>query len=532
MQTNRETLFRNFQNTKKEAMNNPLRIFMINWRQEHLPLAEKLSRENIDIVYWAWSGENNKDWPQLQRLFPNIIIHSYDEIFRFLPAKGIDPSRFAPVGKSLLSKLAECESEVMTMMTRMDHSWSGMPIHLKKRLYYEMVKYWSGVLLALNPDCVIHSCVPHNGGSDYVLYCLCRLWQIKQFYFHFTFVGARSLIIDSREDGCIPLESDYEKNLSRNIRIEELDEDIRDEYLKHTDKNKDAIPVFMKGLIHNYVQKKEANRVNRICRFLWDGCRMVFRSVFKRPKLVAFQDMGRMELFLNKIRWKLHISNLKREYYRLIDTNLLLSQPYVYLPLQYQPEASSSPLGDVFADQLLLAKILDFCLPQGWKIYVKEHHVIQWNYDIAKTYRARPSGYYQDLAKLSNVRIVSPDIPSFDLISSSKAVATCTGTAAWEAVLRGIPALAFGYPWFMHCPGIFRVQDAEACRKALSDIQGGKVAINRQNTINYLYFLGKHALKAATDSSKLEGTGVSMEESLNFLFEGIVSRLKENRVEI
>ena len=45
-----------------------------------------------------------------------------------------------------------------------------------------------------------------------------------------------------------------------------------------------------------------------------------------------------------------------------------------------------------------------------------------------------------------------------------------TGTAAWESIMRGKPAVVLGYPWFQNAPGILRVESVEECRRAFEKI--------------------------------------------------------------
>ena len=112
-----------------------------------------------------------------------------------------------------------------------------------------------------------------------------------------------------------------------------------------------------------------------------------------------------------------------------------------------------------------MIEILAAVVPNNWLIYVKEHPY-QWLPRGAKYFDYRYAGFYEKIQRIKNVRLVPVTTDTFTLIERAQTVATITGTAGWEAVLRGKSALCFGYSWYRHCPGIWRVNDAATCRAA------------------------------------------------------------------
>ena len=65
---------------------------------------------------------------------------------------------------------------------------------------------------------------------------------------------------------------------------------------------------------------------------------------------------------------------------------------------------------------------------------VKEH---------VKALGRRPKEFYKQITDLRNVVIADPSHLGLEYINKSKAVACITGTAAWEAVVSGIPVISF-----------------------------------------------------------------------------------------
>ena len=120
--------------------------------------------------------------------------------------------------------------------------------------------------------------------------------------------------------------------------------------------------------------------------------------------------------------------------------------PYIYVPLHLQPEMTTSALGGIYRDQLLMLEHLHQLLPCGWKIFVKENP--------KQGPFARGALFFHRLNRLQNVTMVPSDTDTKQLTKNSKLVATVTGTAAWEATQMGIPAITFGHAWFNSLPGI------------------------------------------------------------------------------
>ncbi len=137
-----------------------------------------------------------------------------------------------------------------------------------------------------------------------------------------------------------------------------------------------------------------------------------------------------------------------------------LDLPFVYFPLHLQPEMTTDTWGLDYGDQLLAIEELAAALPEGMLIYAKENPV--------QTRFMREDSFYRRLRMIPNLRYVSPEVPSFELIRRSRCVATISGTAGWEAALMGKGAIHFGVAWYSSLPGVFRWQGAETLQQALA----------------------------------------------------------------
>lgn len=124
---------------------------------------------------------------------------------------------------------------------------------------------------------------------------------------------------------------------------------------------------------------------------------------------------------------------------------LLPDEDYVFYPLHYEPEIALLLVAPFFTDQINLIKQIARSLPVGFTLAVKEHPQMV-------DYRLR--SYYQELKKIPNVKLISPEVVSFDLLKKAKLVTTITGTVGWEGVQLGRPVITFGHVFYNTLSGV------------------------------------------------------------------------------
>jgi Capsule polysaccharide biosynthesis protein len=197
--------------------------------------------------------------------------------------------------------------------------------------------------------------------------------------------------------------------------------------------------------------------------------------------------------------------------YQRVARPITTSQPYIYVPLHYQPEESTSPLGGVYVDQLLVVELLSKTVPNGWLVVVRENP-FQFN-KRGSGEMSRPLEFYRRMEALQNVRLASFDVSPFDLIDRARAVATVTGTSGWEAVVRGVPALVFGTAWYLECEGVFTVAKLEHCREALRKIAAGYKP-DRAKVKLFLTALEKVGFRGYTTPDLRDMAGISAAQNV------------------
>lgn len=164
-----------------------------------------------------------------------------------------------------------------------------------------------------------------------------------------------------------------------------------------------------------------------------------------------------------------------------------INDKYIYIPLHYQPEMTTSPMGGIFANQLLMIQVLAFYLPKGYYVYVKEHPL--------QKYKHRDIHFYAEILKLSNVKLIPITTNSYELLDHSIAVATVTGTAGWEGLFKDKPFLMFGYHIYQYAPGVYPIRSNADCENALKSILSESQSINRNELKKFMLHIEKNAIK-------------------------------------
>ncbi|MGR3837916.1 MAG: capsular polysaccharide export protein, LipB/KpsS family [Cognatishimia sp.] len=133
------------------------------------------------------------------------------------------------------------------------------------------------------------------------------------------------------------------------------------------------------------------------------------------------------------------------------DQEVDLNGDFVYFPLHVQPEMTTASLSHRFRDQAYAIERLADMLPDGVRILVKENP--------KQGACMRGPLFFHRLKRIPSVTILPSWADTNALEASAKFVATITGTAGWEAVRSGTPALVFGKAWYRKMPGVFEFSE-------------------------------------------------------------------------
>lgn len=457
-------------------------------------LISELEKRSYEVVYWVGlaDGHENK--------FKGIF-HEHYAAWAGSPAKGVDLSEFLPPNKELIKKFHETESTILTMMNK---RFGHMCVDERKHMYYNILQYWHGVIKKYKPDMIIFPTLPHTV-YNYIIYAIAKIFNINMVMFENSEVSDDILLYHDWKDGCMALQKRIRENKGKKISIENLSPGLQNYYYKQVDPKIDSTPFYIK-----YQKKRDSGF-----------------GLFKKRFNIAVNSIKNGTIFRKILLFfaKQFKPNLKKEYLKLqVEPNF--EKKFVYVPLHYQPERTSSPQGDIFVDQILMIETIAASLPDDWIIYVKEHPSQWWLKTGINYSSCRYPGYYGRIARLKNVFLVPIFTNTYDLINKSQVVITLTGTACWEALMRSKPVIMFGYPWYRDCPALFMVDSMESCREALKKIKEG-FKVDHQDIITFLKSLDEVAIKGYFEVAIDKSSKITIEQSRRNIAQAIIAEVEK-----
>lgn len=362
-----------------------------------------------------------------------------------------------PLDAEVLDKMSRFEPEALKMLERagrLQDSAEGRMIQ-----YHQHVRYWNTFLDKAQIDLLFLAGVPHEI-YDYFLFRLCQIKEIP------VILGTWLPFLASHR--IMPLKGSYEIfDETIAARIEEYKAAYKTEgdvqLGEAAQKEYDLFHGASKQNFNPYYPHNELSQY-------WN----VFKSEFKRAKSDSFARIPR------HIKAKREINSLLRYYARLAEKPDL-SVPYIYFPLHYQPEMTTSPSGGWFVHQYLAIQMLSYHAPPGVWVYVKEHPAMKSIYTST-----RVAAHYDLLVKLKNVKLVPLETDTIELTKRAAAVSSITGSVGYEAMYQHKPYIMFGNQAMRYGPGTLNVRNNEDCRRAMARIFDGGVTYDDRDVKIFL----------------------------------------------
>ena len=442
-----------------------------------------------------------------------------------MPA-GLEVNPFK-VDETILSKYREEELICLEMSDRMDQGYSFSRPE-RERLYIQSLNLWLSAIELLQPEFIIMPDTPHSV-VEYVLYAVAKKSGIKVLMFSQVPAIERVLAYSDYKNISANIKLEYEK-----LKITKQDVLLSEDLVSYVEKYQQGYSAVMPKYLKKRLQKSSTmSNFEKLQKFSSDVFRfkryagalndriVLLRNKFNSATVALFNDKAPGNYLkmpyqalestdgLDAKQWRRYKNKaqsykemLLQEYKKYSSSFGNLKEKYIYVPLHYQPERTTCPEGGRYSNQILLIRVIASCLPENWKVVVKENP----SQLLPKTLhgeRARYPYYYEDISAIPNVKLINMDTDPFALIKNCEAVATITGTTGWEALLNGKPVLCFGYAWYQGCEGVFNISDLESCQSAINSLLKGIVVPN-EKVLTFLYALDKHSFKGFLNLKRYE----------------------------
>ncbi|WP_276866665.1 hypothetical protein [Bacteroides heparinolyticus] len=501
-----------------------------------LKVAKALERERrIAPVYWigdiASVDADSVDEEMTRKVYPTMPFQRYFDAWR-----GVFPEEIEKKAAEtyfdidFIRQFSSEELQALSMMDRLDYDRHSFIYMERERYYISLVKKWLACFDIYKPDMVISAVNPHRV-FDYVLYLVCKYKGVRFVSFQWSIEAGRIYPLEdfSNKDALKRLlDSDYQMNLKKETSDFDLPDDINRNYKRMSVDYSTARPKYMAA--HDVDDKNNQSLFFLMRRFMTShkifGKQSMFivgqtRTIYKNRDYSLEHSKFSVWEWYKKRRETFKYNKYLHDYYCNHTSDVALDVPYIAFFLHYQPEETTSPNGDIFANQFLCIETLLKNTPESVFIYVKEHPNQFMSHMQGHTKRIKE--YYDDLISNPRVKLVPFEKDSFSLMTNALAVSTVTGTVGWEAAVRKKPVIIFGLIWYERMKGVLRVTDDETASKINDFIKSYKY--DEHAILAYLYTFANHSILAYHYKGYKEICGYSEETTVTNICNSLIQLL-------
>lgn len=421
--------------------------------------------------------------------------------------KYINSNKLYPLTEQLLKDMLPYESVAIKMVMR----YTNFHVHNyeeSKQEYLKHLQFWNHIILKEKIDAMFFVCVPHTPW-EYIIYCIGKIRKIPILLLEAThFLGryAYGTTIESVGLNTVLLYKELQEKKDLEIT---LTGQMQEFYNQHRLDNKAVISYKTSKKL-----RKDANRETE--RYIRPSS-IIQRKINFLKNIRKYKKAGNTRL-LQFERERFRYDNImtlkavfryvtisKQNDYNRIAQYPDYKKPFVYFALQLVPEATTLPKAGVFEEQIVSIQLLAKSLAK-YKIYVYvKEHVVQ---------KYRDKSFYQELKKIGNVKLIKTTVNSYELMNSSIAVSTQTGSCIWEGIFRNKPALVFADGYWESAPGVFRIRDVKSCRNAIDKILNNEIKINDGDLQRYLMAIEQTTIRTFLDPNEYGDASPSNSESI------------------
>lgn len=189
------------------------------------------------------------------------------------------------------------------------------------------------------------------------------------------------------------------------------------------------------AIVSRYLRRDRLKKIQSLARHAFDS------------RTAAFQAGNPLRthasLFMRNLKRRVRARAVTRLYGKPVS-----GERFILYPMHFHPEASTSILAGAYLDEYEVIRNIAFSLPEGTRLYVKDH-VSAWAYPTRD--------FYRRIRRLPNVRLLGPNEPTKQLIKQSEGVITLTSTVGYEALLLKKQVFLYGTVFYGFHKGVTKI---------------------------------------------------------------------------
>jgi len=217
----------------------------------------------------------------------------------------------------------------------------------------------------------------------------------------------------------------------------------------------------------------------------------------KNKSLKKFLELDRIDLYSKVKSYVIRTYNVlsTKIFYKFVKDEIPLNTKIVYLPLQVQPEASTSVTSPYFMNLQSVVEYVSKSLPLGFVLVVKEHPAIKGMRSIS---------FLKKIRSLPNVYLASPNKNAKNLMKLSTLIIGFGGTTLLEAIYLGKRILIFEDSFYSKGKLVWRLKNYRNLHNEILDFLKLEITDSEKESeleimLNYFYQRG---FPRYTDSEK------------------------------
>lgn len=493
----------------------------------HFEVIDQIKQNNINIEYCIRGVEEN--YHGEKSIINQVIIDSpeiqFDPITKFLFKDNLQvlvTSEYY-LSRSVLARYAYLENKFLRLTDRS----AVLPISVHQRVKYFQIllNYFIGIHNKYKFTHVLCFDTPHSYFS-YLFYEYLKSQEVKVVRIEYHYYSDYCLVLNTPQ---MPLlDEDFGKNKSSTEFYNELPQNLQKSIKEGSAFVEEYTDNEAKRLVSNNIKGKIQLYIKYSTKYFSNIILGFFPSLTKK-QIRHFTGLNKIN---SELHYRLSINkNVSKLYklqkrYRKISTHPQLNVNYAFYAMHMQPEKTTLPLGEEMDHLLTSISIISNALPEGWKLYVKEHPN-QFNFKKVANVNFRDETFYSALNRFDNITLVSINFPSKQLIKNAQIVATLTGTVGWEALLAGKPVLIFGDAYYKACKAVRYISDISSCKAAIKELSLMTPNDISRELYRYLSFYIKKnwLIESVNWESKIKHSQYTRKQIVNNLTDAIIERL-------